>query len=131
MALNNVVIPQKQKQSGGKGGLFGQIAGTAIGGAAGAFIGGPAGAMQGASLGGSIGGAVGNAADPAKLSMAGGNKLQVMENEPGVKLASLVDAQKTMLASPDFTEPQKQELTNTVFAPTIDALRKRMGGPVA
>lgn len=120
MALNPVnVLP---KTSGGKGGLFGKIAGGVVGGVAGTFAGNP---LGGAALGSSIGETVGTVADPVKQSGGQGVALSALAKDPGVQLANLVDAQKTLMASNDFTEPEKQELINGVYMPAMDALRKR------
>jgi hypothetical protein len=97
-----------------------------LGGAVGALAG-PQGAMMGSSLGGSLGGAVGQAADPAKVS-GGGVPLTAMEKNPEIQLAQLVDAQKALMEDPSFTLPEKEELSKSVFTPTIEQLKKRMGG---
>lgn len=120
MALNPVnVLP---KTSGGKGGLFGKIAGGVVGGVAGTFAGNPVG---GAALGSSIGETVGSIADPAKQSGGQGVPLSALAKDPGVQLANLVDAKKTLMASNEFSEPEKQELVQGVYSPAIEALKKR------
>lgn len=126
MALNPVNVSPKVKRSGGKGGLFGKIAGGVVGGIAGAFAGNP---IAGASIGSAVGGTVGSIADPVKEKVVGETQvpLSTMADQPGVKLASLVDTQKDLMQSPDFTEPEKEELMNSVFNPTIMALKKRIG----
>lgn len=125
MALNPVQL--QPKTSGGKGGLFGKIAGGVVGGVAGAFAGGPVGALKGASLGSSVGGMIGGIADPAKQTGGQGVHLSALAKEPGVQFANLVDAHKTLMASPDFAEPEKMELSQNVFMPAIEAMKKRNG----
>lgn len=125
MALNPIQL--KQKQSGGKGGLFGKIAGTVLGGAAGFLAGGPAGAVGGAKLGGSLGGAVGSVADPAKSKGGRGVPLsKVAERDPEVQLAQLVDAQKDLLKSTQVPQNEKDETMNNILLPAIQALKKNL-----
>lgn len=126
MALNDVVqYPEVKK---GKGGLFGKIAGTVLGAIPGVVTGNPALAVSGAGMGGQLGGAVGEVADPSKVKQAENVPLQRMADRPNVQLAQLVDAQKALMKSTELTIPQKEELNQTVFAPTITKLQQFMKG---
>lgn len=116
MALRPIQI--KPKESGGKGGLFGTIAGTVLGAAAAPFTGGASVAL------GPLGGAVGGLADPAKQSGGRGVPLSTMaQQDPQVKLAQLMKASEDIRKSALFSEPEKQELFSTI-TPAIDALRR-------
>jgi hypothetical protein len=119
--INEVAV-----KKGGKGGLFGKIAGTVVGGVAGALTGNPALAVSGASLGGSLGGTIGEVADPTKVSQNEQVPLSRMANDPKVQMAQLVDAQKALMSSNRFTLPEKEELNQSVFSPTLQKL-KQMG----
>lgn len=122
MALNDVVqYPEVKK---GKGGLFGKIAGTVIGAIPGVVTANPALAVSGAGMGGQLGGAVGEVADPSKVKQAENVPLQRMADRPNVQLAQLVDAQKALMKSTELTIPQKEELNQTVFVPTIAKMKQ-------
>lgn len=121
-----------EERKGGKGGLFGKIAGTAVGGVAGGiagiYTGNPyGGAIAGASIGGAAGGAIGSAIDPVKYSEGQSVPLSAMEKKPNVQLAGLVESQKALMESDRFSLPEKEELNQTTFAPTIARLKESMG----
>lgn len=129
MALNP--ITQAEERKGGKGGLFGKIGmgvGGLVGAIAGTYAGNPVGgAMAGASTGGALGGMAGNAIDPGKYVQTESLPLSRMENRPNVQLANLVDSHKALLGSNEFTLPEKEELSNSVFLPTIAKLKQNLG----
>lgn len=129
MALNPIADVTQRKAGGG---LFGKVAGTVVGGVAGAiggtFAGNPVGgAMLGASLGGAAGGMIGNAVNPGSVSNGGNAPLSAMEKKPNVQLAGLVESQKALMESDKFSLPEKEELNQTTFAPTIARLKESMG----
>lgn len=124
MALAPVQL--KEKRKGGKGGLFGTIAGVVGGGLLGAF-GGPAGAAAGASLGGKIGGTVGGLVDPGRIEGGRGVPLaQEASRNSEVQLAQLLDAQKELMNTTKFTEPEKQEALASLN-PAVEVLRRKLG----
>lgn len=130
MALSPIQTVTERKQ--GKGGLVGKIAGTGIGaiagGIAGFYAGNPyGGAVAGAGLGGAAGGAIGNAVDPSKVVESDTVPLSRMENKPEIQLANLQDSQKALMETNHFTMPEKEELNQTVYAPTIAKLKQQMG----
>jgi hypothetical protein len=129
VALNPIQPIAEVKKGGG---LFGKVAGTVIGGVAGAvggtFAGNPVGgAMLGASLGGAAGGMIGNAVNPGKVIEGNNVSLSAMEQKPTVQLAQLVDSQKALMDDPRFSLPEKEELNQTTFAPTIAKLKQHIG----
>lgn len=127
MALSEIQL--KQKQKGGKGGLFGKILGGivgAIGGALAPVTGGASaigGAAAGSALGSTAGSLVGSAVDPAKVT--GGRGVSQLQSaakvDPQVQLAQLTDSLK---AAQGLPKVQQEEIFPTLLQ-AQDELRKR------
>ena len=121
-------VQLKPKQSGGKGGLWGKIAGGALGlGAAVAapFTAGTSLAAIPAAMGaaGVAAPIIGNAIDPAKQS--GGRGVQTLETaakqSPMVQKRQLLDLQKDIEMATDIGEDKKRKL-DSIFNPALDIL---------
>lgn len=117
MALSEVV--QRQRTTGGKGGLFGKLAGLGAAVVAAPFTGGAS--LQAAGPLMSLGGAVGGVADPQKVKGGQRNKLDTFgKGDRDVRLAKLTEARKAAMQLP----ADQSDQTVPIIDETIARLRR-------